>query len=252
MRFAKIVKLFEEGNVSVCGLKGRGKDMLMANVAIRRDKPYISNVDYGGKWIKLDPSMLNVNGNTYKNFLQGNIKPYEYPYDDGIDWYISDAGIYFPAQYGGQLDRDFAEMPILFALIRQLGDASIHTNSQSLTRVWLKIREQSDTFILARKCIYIKWLRLVIQRVTIYDSEESASRRLQPLALPKIPLLAKNRRQLELQRDTAIANHEASHGKIKSAWLIYRNKSNYNTRIFKEILKNEKDNNNNLLNSNNI
>ncbi len=32
MRLKHIIRLFETGNVCVCGLKGRGKDMLMANV----------------------------------------------------------------------------------------------------------------------------------------------------------------------------------------------------------------------------
>lgn len=32
----KLCKLFEKGNVSVCGLKGAGKDMLFANVVMRR------------------------------------------------------------------------------------------------------------------------------------------------------------------------------------------------------------------------
>ena len=36
MRFKKIIKLFEDQNVCVCGLRGTGKDLLMSNVVIRR------------------------------------------------------------------------------------------------------------------------------------------------------------------------------------------------------------------------
>jgi hypothetical protein len=49
MRFKKIIRMFEDGNVCVTGLRGRGKDMLMSNVVVRRKKPYVSNVDYKGK-----------------------------------------------------------------------------------------------------------------------------------------------------------------------------------------------------------
>ena len=46
MRLKKIIKMFEKGNVCVCGLKGSGKDMLFANVVNRRMKPYVSNTEY--------------------------------------------------------------------------------------------------------------------------------------------------------------------------------------------------------------
>lgn len=255
MRLRKIIKLFNEGNVAVCGLKGRGKDMLMANVAIRRKQRYISNIDYGGEYMPLEPTKMSVGGNTFKEFIKGNIKPYEYPYEDNIDIYISDVGVYFPAQYNGELNKDFREFPIFMALSRQLGECNVHYNVQNLNRAWDKLREMSDTYILCNKCIYIKWLRLVIQKVTIYDYAESALRRLKPLKLPNVPLLAKNRRELEMHKETAKANHEASHGTIKSGWLIYRNKSNYNTRIFKEILKGETKNEENncyIVDSNNV
>lgn len=68
MRFRRIIRYFKRGNVSVCGLRGRGKDMLMANVVVRRRKPYVSNVDYGGEFIRFDPNLINLSGNTYKSF----------------------------------------------------------------------------------------------------------------------------------------------------------------------------------------
>ena len=65
----KIIKLFRSGNVCVCGLRGRGKDMLIANVAVRRGLPYVSNVDYGGDCRSFVPMDYNCGGNTYENFL---------------------------------------------------------------------------------------------------------------------------------------------------------------------------------------
>lgn len=61
------------------GLRGRGKDMLMSNVAIRRNLPYVSNVDYGGHYFPLHMSDFDCGMNTYNNFITGNLKPYFFP-----------------------------------------------------------------------------------------------------------------------------------------------------------------------------
>ena len=126
------------------------------------------------------------------------------------------------------------------ALSRQLGDCSVHTNSQALNRVWDKIREQSDTYILCRKCIYIKKFKIVIQQITIYDKYESALERRLPLKIP-LPLFANSKMRLE--RKMRLAEYEAQHGKIKTVILIYRNKSTYDTRYFKTLMKGEENEN---------
>lgn len=95
MNFKKLIRLFEDGNVCVCGLRGRGKDLLMSNVAVRRGLDYISNIDYGGKYHEFNYTELNCGKNTYSHFIDGNVNYYEYPFPDGTDIYLSDAGIYF-------------------------------------------------------------------------------------------------------------------------------------------------------------
>lgn len=237
MRFKKIIKLFREGNVSISGLRGRGKDMLIANVVTRRKKPYISNVNYGGEYLPLDPKELSVGGNTHKNFIEGTIKKYVYPYNDDIDIYISDMGVYFPSQFCNELNKDYKELPIFMALSRQIANANVHYNVQNLNRCWDKVREQSDIYILCRRCIYIKWLKLVIQQVTIYDYYDSCLMKRKPLKLPPVPLVAANKKQIRMDREIQMANYEANHGVIKTKWLFYRNKSNYDTRIFKTMLE---------------
>ena len=102
----KIIKMFETGNVCVCGLRGRGKDMLIANVIWRRKKPYISNVDYGGDSYPFNPLEFDCGRNTYKDFISNDVKQYVYPYADGTDIYVSDAGILFHAP-----DNVIAEFP---------------------------------------------------------------------------------------------------------------------------------------------
>lgn len=241
VRFKKIIKMFEDGNVAVCGLRGRGKDMLTANVVVRRGKPYVSNINYGGVFNPLDLDKLDVGGNTYKDFISGNVKPYIYPYEDGTDVYISDVGVYFPAQYCNELNRDYKSLPVFMALSRHVGACNLHFNVQSLNRAYDKLREQCDCYVHCNKCYVIKFLGIVLQQVTIYDNYQSAVERRDPLVLPKIPLFALNRRQLQMQREIAVQQFKASHGNIKRGWLIYRNKSEYDTRFFKRMLGGEKD-----------
>lgn len=228
----KIIKLFKTGNVSVCGLKGAGKDMLFANVVLRRKAPYISNTNYGGYWINFNPDQLNPR-NTWKDFMSGLIKKYNYPFGDGIDFYIADGGVYMPSQYQGELCKEFSHIPVFMALSRQLGECNVHYNVQNLNRMWDKIREQSDTYIRCIKC-KVLFRRLVIQKVIIYEKYESAVNRVPPFSLRK-PLINPDRRQLwEIQK----TNYQIQHGEVKPRLLIYFNKSKYNTRIFKEMLEN--------------
>lgn len=232
MNIKRIIRLFDEGNVCVCGLRGRGKDMLLANVVMRRKKPYVSNVDYGGVHYNFDPREFLCGGNTYRNFIFGPINHYEYPYPDETDIYISDAGIYFPSQYCGELNRDYGHMATFMALSRHLGDCNVHFNVQNLNRVWDKIREQSDTYIMCNGCKVI--FGIVFQRVTIYEMSESAVKRVPPFRVRR-PLINPNRIQTW---ELAKQSYEISHGRIQRRLLIYKNRSTYNTRIFKEVLEN--------------
>lgn len=232
MRFKKLIKLFEDGNVCVCGLRGRGKDLLMSNVCVRRNLDYISNIDYGGKHHFFNYEYLNCGKNTYNQFIDGNVRYYKFPYPDGTDVYLSDAGIYFPSQFCNELNKKYAYMSVFQAISRHVGNCNFHFNAQNLNRVWDKIREQSDIYILCRKCFYFKgW---VLQFITIYDKYDSAVARMKPLRLP-IPLFGNS--QTRMMRKIQLAQHEASHGSIENRILFYKNKSTYNTRQFAEILE---------------
>lgn len=85
------------------------------------------------------------------------------------------------------------------------------------------------------KCIYIPWLNIVIQRVTVYDNEEACTNRREPFLIrPGLLTKREQRDQIRMQK----LNYISQNGHIDRFWLIYRNKSSYNTRIFKEILEN--------------
>lgn len=231
MRFSKIIRLFQTGNVSVSGLQGRGKDMLLANVVVRRRKPYVSNVNYGKGFQKFDFDKIDLSGNTYLNFISGDITPYHYPYEDGTDFYLSDAGLLFPSHYCNELNRKFPTLPTFAALVRQLGQGHFHFNTQALNRMWDKFREQSDTYICCRRCFV--FFGFVLQHIRIYERYESAVANV-PVFPIKKPWFNLNRR---LQWDLSYANYLIAHGEIRSGWLFYRNKSKYDTRIFKTILE---------------
>ena len=231
----KIVKLFEDGNVCVCGLRGRGKDMLMSNVVLRRKKPYVSNTDYGGVRFPFVPNDFDCGGNTYRNFIEGDLKYYEFPFTDGTDVYIADCGVYFPSQYCSELNRYYGHFSTYMALSRHLGLSNVHFNVQNLNRVWDKIREQSDIYISCNTCIVL-FGRLVIQLVTMYEKYQSVVDRVPPFRIPK-PLLNADRL---LQWRITKQHYDISYGRIKRRLLIYWNRSSYDTRLFRGLLLNGK------------
>lgn len=231
MGIRKVVKMFEKGSVCVTGMKGRGKDLLIANVVVRRDVPYVSNVDYGGDFAPLRLDLLTMGGNTYDNFINGNIAPYKHPYERGADIYISDVGVYLPSQYCNELNKKYPYLPTYFALSRQVSGNNVHINVQNLNRCWDKVREMSDIFI---KCNWCKVVcGIVIQHITVYDRAESCQSRVAPCRVT-VPIFANAERKLQarIYMDTFYNTH----GTVKNMLLVYRNKSNYDTLIFEKLL----------------
>lgn len=231
MNINKVVKLFENGSVSVCGMRGKGKDMLTANVIARRKTPHISNCPYTPETIPFDYSVLDI-GNTYKDFIEGTVKPYVFPYPDGTDIYLSDCGVYFPAQYCNELNRDYKAFPAFIALSRHLFKGSVHFNSQDIGRPWDKLKEQSDVFIM---CLWCKVIcGFVFQKIRIYERFDACKARVQPCRIHKPLICLDPDRRLQIQM--YLDNYANSHGMVKEHFLIYRNRSNYDTRFFRTLL----------------
>lgn len=227
----KVVKLFKQGNSMVSGYRGKGKDLLFHFVINKRKENYISNVEYSDpkkryKHFDFNTKVWELAGNTYQDFAEGTTKTYTYPYPDGIDYYISDCGIYFPSQYHKELDKKYKSAPVFQALSRQLGDCNVHTNSQAQNRVWDKMREQAEVYIV---CNWVKFIgrKRFIQKLTVYDKAESAELKV------KKPWFG-----LGKTARAAALNFETQHGKIYS--IIYSSKIKYNfdSRRFKKILEN--------------
>lgn len=233
-RRRQLLSLFRSGNVIVTGLRGAGKDMLFSFVtnSIVRGKrnkhQYVSNIDYtsGKGFVPFVNSYFSLGGNRFENFVAGRFIPYEYPLPDGVDYFLSDGGVYFPAQYFSMLDKLYPSAPLMFALSRHLGDCNIHVNVQNLNRLWDKIREQSDTYILCRSCRVIG--RFAIQKITVYDNYDSAVARRRPFVRS---LFAGREMRMRM------AEYRAQYGYIQDMTIVHRiPKQHYNDRIFKDYL----------------
>jgi hypothetical protein len=227
-RFIK--NCFYEGNVIVTGLRGRGKDVLFSLVTNSNKCKYISNVDYtaDSRYIPFSLDDISVGGNTYLNFIKGDIKPYEYPFPDGLDYYISDSGIYFPSQEFSSLNRWFPSVPVFQALSRHLGDCNFHCNVQNLNRLWDKIREQADSYILCRSC-KVFFHHFVTMTVYYYDRYQSCVDRVKPMKRSWGRL-----GKIEFDKFTA------TYGTIKKLKIWGFLRHDYDSRIFKTILRGSK------------
>lgn len=240
MRFKKIIKLFDQGNVCVTGLRGRGKDVLMGNVIARRKLPYVCNVDYHCKKSTFNRLQLQALDplNDYTNFITGKYRKYVYPYEDKTDVYVSDAGIYFPSQYCSQLDKHFSGFSVYQAISRHLGDCNFHFNTQNLNRVWNKIREQSDIYI---RCCWCKFIfkKIVVMKVIIYDKYQSAVDNVAPYKHISAPIFSKQevRAQYKSKDEVLWRQFTNTYGTVKKGILVFKNKTNFDSRFIKKLLE---------------
>lgn len=242
LKFKKVLKTFADKSVIVYGARGSGKDLLMSNIVAYRGLPYCSNMDYGEKLknpplrYPFEPVYIKLGGNNFKNFSSNNIIPYSYPLPDKVDFYISDSGVYFPSHEDSKLDKDYSEVPMFQALVRHLGDCNFHCNIQALDRLWKKIREQAECYILCLDCKVSKRGK-VTQKIRIYDRYQSALDKVEPMRV-SMPLLGKGvKTDIRLER----ANFKARYGTIEQFTIRYKNKGSYDSRRFKKMLESSND-----------
>lgn len=218
-----LLRNFKRCNCIVFGKKGSGKDLIFQAVINWRKKDYRSNVNYGGKYNDSIPLDLELDDNSYNNFINGNItiidkqtKPYE-----NIDFYYSDGGIILPSQYDSLLHKYYKGFPLSFALSRHLWNNNIHINTQALERVWKALREQADFYV--RVLHTKKIFGFLITTFITYEKYQSALNMLNPLS----PRMLNNYSKAEV--DVFIATH----GEIHKRFIIQRKKSiKYDTREY--------------------
>lgn len=248
----ELVKLFDYGSVLVFGMRGRGKDTLFNYVINTRKQKYISNVKYTksvDKFIQFDPlHQMDVGGNTPINLIENDIIPYEYPLEDGIDYYISDAQAYFPSQDYQYLNKRYRSLPLFQGISRHLGNCNVHCNTQVLNRVWDKLREQSDIYIQCRNCKYTAWywrpwsvLNFLWFKNGRPFIDKSPTVKLKYIIYEKYEAALNNKRPYPRghgkQYRAAKASYEAENGKILVRKIKFRSPYDYDDRVFKTILR---------------
>lgn len=224
---ARIKSAFENGNVIVSGRKGFGKDILFQSVINWRKKPYLSNLNYGGKFQPFIFKDLELTPNTYHNFVKGTIEKVEKKENfEKTDIYISDGGVYLPSQADYLLHKTYPSLPITYALNRHLYENGIHVNAQRIERIWKALREQADYFVLMRKRP-LKLPFFIVLFTTEYDRYESARQELQPMVNTIFNKYSKAEKNL----------FTANHGLVKNGLIIVRKSTlKYDSRAFHEII----------------
>lgn len=208
-----LLERFSNSNVLVFGAKGKGKDLLFAHLIYLRNELHYSNMPYNQNSIICTPKHLNLNGNTFKDLINGSVKKFNSKLLYGADIYLSDVGVYLPSTEHKELDVIYPDLPLFMALSRQLGNHNIHINTQALGRCWIKVREQCDCFIrLLHADIYDKF---IIIDTICYESYQSAEAGFLP-----------NQNEAE----------EAQRGSIEyRSFYIKKNELLYNTNYFASV-----------------
>ena len=171
---------FGRCNVMVFGKKRQGKDLIFAHVIAMRGVKHYANIPYDENTEVIELSELNVGDNTFKDFINGTIEPFSPRFDEGLDVFVSDCGIYLPCHYNAELNAKYPSMPIFFALSGQLYDMRVHINSQALGRPWDKLREQADSYIQVLRTVPRD--EYLYTTIVCYDKYTNAEHETNPIA----------------------------------------------------------------------
>ena len=223
----KLLECFTSGNVIVFGKKGKGKDLIFNKIINLRNRKCYANIPYNKDLCKVKSIKdFSVAPNTFTNIIEDNIQVVKKTNEEETDFYISDAGSWLPSQYEGKLNNRYPSFPIYYALSRHLTNSNIHVNTQYLGRVWSKIREQADSYIMANGTIRI--FNLLITKYRYYELYASAMSSM-------LPYKSSSLSPAEIR--AAAKDHEAKHGIIKDYFIIQKvSNCNYDTRYFHKVM----------------
>lgn len=223
-----LVKSFQRCNVVVDGKKGKGKDLLFQYVVAKRKAPYYSNIDYGGRWEAIKMNEVSVTPNTYQNFLEDRVEQVKRKFVERKDIYLSDGGIYLPSFMDSALYRLYPSLPLYYPLSRHSAEHNIHVNVQNLGRLWKALREQADFFVHVKTNVKLPFFIFV--KCNTYDNIGSAMEALEPV----------RGRFLNKYSKAETDVYRATHGEIKSGWVILRkSRIKYDTRALEKVLYGE-------------
>lgn len=233
-RKREIIRIFRSGNVSVAGHKGSGKDLLFNWVIHERERQgeiHASNIRFTDKTTIKHIAEYQLKNNTQKNFIFGDFNPETNLYTERKDYYLSDASCVLPSWQHSYLEKNYPTLPIIFSLSRHLGEFNIHTNAQDFTKVWDKIRIQSDYYIWCEKAKVIFGL-FEYHKLVVYNRAETAFEHIQPYNVRRRFLIFYNKQDLERANE-----FNAKYGVVKrfKFWCLHP-KNGYDSRAYYKLL----------------
>lgn len=227
----KLKELFRIHNIAIYGAKGKGKDLLTQMVINVRKKPYFSNINYGGMYHNININEITTEPNTYEEFINGKITTINKEDErEQADIYISDCGIFLPSQYDNLLSNKYKSLPIYYALSRHLYAENIHFNTQALNRVWIKLREQADYYILCKGVKKIFNIGFIIE-CRSYDNYEAAVNKKLPIKKRLMNGYSKAENDIYMYENGDIRDYKV---------FIFKKNIHYDTRAFHMKLFNKK------------
>lgn len=228
LKVKEMLHNFSRCNVMVFGKKGTGKDLIFQKVInSRKNKPYLSNIDYGGNYRNIKVGDLRT-GNTYDNFIKNEINIHtKIEENEGVDAFLSDCGIILPSQYDSSLHKTFPEFSSYYALSRHLYKSNVHANTQALSRVWKALREQADYYVNTKRTF--KLFGFLVTEVISYDNYHSAENNITPWKRPS----GLNSKDAKARYD----EFTALNGEIKSFYVFNKIRHiKYDTRAYHNII----------------
>lgn len=222
-----LYKFTRRKNTITFGKIGTGKDLVFS-LLTHWDKVHAANIPYNPNTMLEPLQYVTVAPNTYSEFVDGNVQVVGKTLREGVNYYISDGGIYLPSQMDTALSKSYPSLPIAYALIRHLANANIHVNVQNLNRLWIKLREQADGYIRTRGATFFpRWLPFLrhyfLLKVTLYENYDDALDCLRPI------------RKVLNGDSAAVARSER--GLVKEMRILWPRKHlQYDTRYFHSVI----------------
>lgn len=237
MTLRRLYRMSRDYNLSISGMKGAGKDVLIGNMLARYSKGYVSNMDYtmDHRYHPLNLDTYNIPTTTAELISGQVVHTWEVPPDlDGLEVWVSDCGVVLPSHEDKYLSTRYGGLPKCFALSRQIIGATMHYNSQQDGRVWVKLREQSERYVRCNKCIFFG--PIVLLTFTTYTKRSSVDDNVPPYPVKKPPLTT-TRNEARMAWELAKAQYDITYGEVNRHTLLFINKSKHNTNGYRDILK---------------
>lgn len=224
----RLLRLFKTGSNMTIGFKGCGKDLCFQKIIAKTKTKVYANIDYGFGTEVRPIKDINVGDNTFLNFLNDDVQPFDTNLRQNIPFFISDGGIFLPSQEDNVLTKKYKGLPIACAISRHIWNNQIHVNVQRIGRLWIKLREQQDWFLKAIGVVNLTKIHLgIFAKYRYYQKYESAEAGILPLRISANSILTKQ------EVSERKKEFDSMNGVIYEFWIWVSNKElKYDSRYF--------------------